>query len=421
MRNVISLIVNKNMCIGCGVCVNFCPTKVLKMQMNDSKNYEVCIKEGCIEKCDICLKICPFFNKNEDEINSNLYQNLPNFDKDIKKYIKTYEFYYKNDEKRISSASGGAGNFIFTKLFELDLIDYAVCVGGNKNELFKFQIFTKNNSKNIKQSAYYPLNLEDTLKFILENKARYAISSLPCFAKALRLAMKKSARLKNRIKFIIGLVCGQNKSANYTQKLANLAFKKDDVKLQNVNYRYKFKDKNAMEFGIKFTDINNKKAIDNRDKSAFLWWDSRAFTPIACNHCDDVFAKCADAVLMDAWLKENIQDFKGQSLVILRDKILLDIFENSNEFCKSVDPNRIVLSQIGVIKSKKLMKFGSLNPIKSKIRKIKMEIQKESLCNFECDSYVEKKAKKLKKLAKIDAKFETIKYLIKKYTKKVFA
>lgn len=418
-QNVASLISSENKCIGCGVCVNFCPAKVLQMKMNDEKIYEVMASDGCIEKCDICLKICPFFDANEDDINAEIYVNLPNFNEYFRAYLSTYEFCKKDDNERISSASGGAGNFIITKLFELDMIDYAICPIGDERELFSFQVLSKNEAFKIKGSVYYPLNLENAIKFIIQNNARFAITALPCFAKALRLAMKRSARLKNRLKFIIGLVCGQNKSANYTQKLANLAFQNENTQLKSVNFRYKFKDKNAMQFGIKFTDIHDKIAIDDRTKSAFLWWGSRAFTPFACNSCNDVFAKCADAVLMDAWLEEKIGDFRGESLVVLRDEDLENIFKNCDQNCKIIDEKKVILSQMGVIRSKNLIKFGSYNLIKSKIRKLKLNIQKESLSNFNCDEYVKIKSKQIEKLDKIDNQFETLKYRFKNYTKKI--
>ncbi|CZE47392.1 Coenzyme F420 hydrogenase/dehydrogenase, beta subunit C-terminal domain [Campylobacter geochelonis] len=426
--NVIKEVVKQNRCIGCGVCAPLCPANVLDMKLSSFANFTPILSEGCIKGCDICLKVCPFYDKEleENELTKKLYQNTANikFDEDLGYFLNGYEFYNKDEKERLKSASGGAGSYVLKKLLEQNLVDKIICVkscrgsnskGFNESDfLFEFGVFDSLDD-NSRSSAYYPLNLQEVLDYVLKNDFKYAITALPCFAKALRLAMSKSARIKNRIKFIIGLVCGQNKSANFTQKLASIAFDKKDIKLKSVNFRYKFADKNAMQFGFKFSKNDDEIAFDDRNKSAFKWWSSRAFTPFACNNCIDTFAKCADVVLMDAWLEDKIADYRGHSLVLVRSSIIDEIFKTSDEFCKSIDKSLILRSQAGVMANKKLVYYGSKNIIKKRILALKLEIQKYSNEHFDCDEFVEKRVKKIEKFAKMDAKFETAKYLFKKY------
>ena len=513
--NVISEVVTKDRCIGCGVCASSCPFSVLKMRLGGNGFYAPEEGEGCRDKCDICLKVCPFYEKDmlENELNSKSYAELESFSPDFGRFLATYKFYKKDEAQRLSSASGGAGDYIFRELFARGLIDYAICAvpadegdfiaqnpkrdfsacnnlaqpqnlqnSATKNSEQNFAIpnltqnladddsinftsaqnsfcknFTQNsvqnftnenfaqnskascensvstqnfaceNSKNARNyadensmplfkfsviknageltrarsSAYYPLTLEAVLKEMSRREGRYAISALPCFAKALRLAASKNPRLKSRISFIIGLVCGQGKGAGFTHKLADLAFK-ERKQLAAVNYRYKIAGKSAMSFGFKFRAADGSEAIDDRSSSAFAYWSSRAFTPLACNACTDVFAKCADVVLMDAWLQSEISEWRGTSLVITRAAQIDALFSQPTKqareeiFCERISAAEVQRSQQSQVECKNEIFYGAKNPLRRYILRQKLQIQRYSATHFDCDDFI---AARLKKIA----------------------
>ena len=513
--NVISEVVTKDRCIGCGVCASSCPFSVLKMRLGGNGFYAPEEGEGCRDKCDICLKVCPFYEKDmlENELNSKSYAELESFSPDFGRFLATYKFYKKDEAQRLSSASGGAGDYIFHELFARGLIDYAICVvpadegdfiaqnskrdfsacnnlaqpqnlqnsatknseqnsaipnltqnltdddsinftsaqnsfcenftqnsvqnftnenfaqnskascknsvstqdfacensknmrnsaGKNSVPLFKFSVI-KNADEltHARSSAYYPLTLEAVLKEMSRHEGRYAISALPCFAKALRLAASKNPRLKSRISFIIGLVCGQGKGAGFTHKLADLAFK-ERKQLAAVNYRYKIAGKSAMSFGFKFRATDGSEAIDDRNSSVFAYWSSRAFTPLACNACTDVFAKCADVVLMDAWLQSEMSEWRGTSLVITRAAQIDALFSQPTKqareaiFCERISAAEVQRSQQSQIECKNEIFYGAKNPLRCYILRQKLQIQRYSATHFDCDDFI---AARLKKIA----------------------
>ena len=509
--NVISEVVTKDRCIGCGVCASSCPFSVLKMRLGGNGFYAPEEGEGCRDKCDICLKVCPFYEKDtlENELNSKSYSELESFSPDFGRFLATYKFYKKDEAQRLSSASGGAGDYIFRELFARGLIDYAICAVpadegdfiaqnskrdfsacnnlaqpqnlqnsatknseqnsvminltqnladddsinftsaqnsfcGNLTQNFTNENFAQNskascknsvstqnfaceNSKNARNSmgensvplfkfsviknadeltrarssAYYPLTLEAVLKEMSRREGRYAISALPCFAKALRLAASKNPRLKSRISFIIGLVCGQGKGADFTRKLADLAFK-ESKQLAAVNYRYKIAGKSAMGFGFKFRATDGSEAIDDRSSSAFAYWSSRAFTPLACNSCTDVFAKCADVVLMDAWLQSEMSEWRGTSLVITRAAQIDALFSQPTKqareaiFCERISAAEVQRSQQSQVECKNEIFYGAKNPLRRYILRQKLQIQRYSATHFDCDDFI---AARLKKIA----------------------
>lgn len=417
--NIIELVVKENRCIGCGACVSICPVNVLSMDFNSSGLYEPKEISGCLKKCSLCLKVCPFYEKDqyEDILSKELFYGLE-YKQHIGYFINTYEFSKLNLKEKLCSASGGSGNYLLKKLLELDLVDELLTVKPNDdpNKLFKFNVFkSEDEIDESRGSVYYPVSMDEVLEYVLKNDKRYAITALPCFAKAIRLFQKNNHKAKNRIKFIVGLVCGQMKSKDFAQQIADETFKNKTL-IKSVNFRKKIPHKTAYGFAFEFEDINGDLAIDYRDKSAFKYWTSRAFTPLACNNCIDVFAKCADVTLMDAWLDEKIKDYSGHSLLIVRNKIFDEILKNVDKndvFCKKIDPDLVIKSQNGAIDEKNSFYFyDKQNILNKKIVRIKKNIQKQSLKDKKMD---EIKLKKLKKQLKLKARKDTIIYLFKKH------
>lgn len=378
--NVIELVVKKDRCIGCGACAGTCPVNVLTMKFNDSGLYQPYESSGCLKKCSICLKVCPFYEKDllENKISKELY-NTKNSYKEIGNFTNTYEFFIKDENSRIESASGGAGYYILSELFNQKKVDKIIAVEPNNNPemLFKMSVFDNiSDLKKSKKSAYYPVNMEDVLKYIIKNDFSYAITALPCFAKAIRLAQKTNPRIRKRLKFVAGLVCGQLKSKKFTQTLADLNFK-THKKLKHIDFRYKIKERPSSNFAFKFTSVDDWSSVDGRKTSPDTFWSSRAFTPLACNNCNDTFALCADVVLMDAWLPKFTKDWRGHSLIISRNQEIDDILKNvDNDFihCKIYDYKQVYTSQKMVVNAKNKYFNNKLDYI----TKARLQLQKNS-------------------------------------------
>ncbi len=383
--NIIKTTVLKNNCIGCGICDAICPVNVLKMNFNSIGIYEPFESEGCLDKCTLCMDSCPFVkeNENEKELAKKLYENENNifFHNDLGYFVNTYEVHKKDLDERLKSASGGAGHSILKNLLEQKLVDTILTVESNNDpdKLFKFSSFKEvQELEKIRSSIYYPTEMSEVLDYVMKNDGKYAITTLPCFAKAIRLAQQKNSKLRKRIKFIIGLVCGQMKSKEYTHTLSKHAINTD--RPNSVNYRVKQENESAMNFAFEFKSINNEKTgkLSNIELPSKLW-GSRAFTPNACNSCTDVFAHCADFVLMDAWLPEYMKDFRGHTLVLTRTNEISRVLESSVDIeLKKIDYKKVFLSQKPVVENKNAIALGSNNIFIHKMSKIKMQIQKLS-------------------------------------------
>jgi len=57
LKNVVSLTLNLEKCVGCGMCLNVCPHEVFSM--NNAKA-EITDKDSCME-CGACARNCAFY------------------------------------------------------------------------------------------------------------------------------------------------------------------------------------------------------------------------------------------------------------------------------------------------------------------------------------------------------------------------
>lgn len=360
MSNVIDKIVRNNLCIGCGVCAGICPQQSLIMDFNIYGEYNPLWKQQCSLDCGLCMGVCPFSDEqvNETDFGHELFGSIDGikFSEETGYYLNS--FVGHSPAFRETSASGGIATWLLTTLLENDIVDYVICVATNNDpeRLFSFQIFE--DAKLIIQSsgsAYYPVELSDIIKIILDQPGRYVITGLPCFIKAIRFAASGNKKLSDRITFTVGLVCGQTKSKHYTAYLSELA--KAGGALKKVKYRGKSTDKPASNF---YFHCINHEGIEGK----LFWktevseaWINRWFTPNACNFCDDIFAELADITLMDAWLPEYIQDSEGTNLVIVRSQYIYDILVKNHEEKKleisTIPINKVVQSQAGVVDIKR--------------------------------------------------------------------
>jgi coenzyme F420-reducing hydrogenase beta subunit len=250
----------------------------------------------------------------------------------------------------MNGASGGLVTWALCQLLANKEVDHVIAVMANPDPEKLFKYYVASSPKEVQQcskSAYYPVEINDALKYVQNNEGRYVIVALPCMAKAIRNAQSENAKLKDRIKYIFGLVCGQQKSKHYTSHIANISgcsnnpvkvsFREKDGKSPANNFLFKAVDKNGNNY--------TKKWIDGVSK---VWVDGLYKLP-SCFYCDDIFAECADVTFMDAWLPEFSNEPKGTSIILNRKAILSDHFNGLSK----ISISQVIESQKSVILSKR--------------------------------------------------------------------
>jgi len=350
--SVIPTVVEKNLCIGCGICTTLCPREVLTMQWNRCGEYNPVEVKPCTTECGLCLQVCPFADneQNEDVIGDRLYGTVEDIQhrSETGYYLATYVGH--SEKHRPTSASGGIVTWLLETLLIDGIVDHVVCVAptGDPERLSAFKICnTIEDLRTSAGSAYYPVEMSHVIKHILETPGRYAITGLPCFIKALRLAQQSNIKLRERIVITVGLTCGQLKSSQFTDYIATLAGVRGEV--TRVCYRGKSPDHMANNYHYSFTTREGEARKIFWSEGIAKVWTNRWFTLNACNHCDDVFAECADITCMDAWLPEYLHDSQGTSLVLVRSPLVKDLIEKGQGVSLDVIPiEKVVQSQAAV-------------------------------------------------------------------------
>jgi coenzyme F420 hydrogenase subunit beta len=354
---MITRVVKEDLCIGCGLCAAICPQGNLAMTWNRFGEYNASEIKPCATDCGLCQKVCPFGGLEEDEstIGEQLYGAVPGIQhrSETGYYLAAYVGH--SEKHRPTSASGGVATWLLEELLSNSIVDHVICVAptGDPERLFEFKVFsTPNEVRTGAGSAYYPIEMSAAIREVLETPGRYAIVGLPCFIKAVRLAQRSSAKLRERIVVTVGLVCGQMKSKHFTDYVAALAGVQGEVTA--VRYRGKSPDQPASNFHYVFTAADGEEQRIFWNEGISEAWTNRWFTPAACNYCDDIFAECADVACMDAWLPEYSSDSRGTSLVLVRSPTIRDIIEQGQGIdLKPISIERVVQSQAGVVAVKR--------------------------------------------------------------------
>ena len=381
MNNVIHKTVKFHLCSGCGICAAVCPKNCLEMQFNVNGENNPVLIDDCVD-CGLCVKMCPFSSDSEDanDLAKKLYADISNIKKtpETGYYLDAIVGHSGKCGHRENGASGGLATYTLETLLNKGMVDYVICPGpnGNKEKLFKFNVCsTVEQIRSCSRSVYYPVEASEVISYVLKKEGKYAIIGLPCLCKAVRQAQLEIPRLADRIKYVLGLVCGQQQSKFFAEYVCAIGGG-DPKSLANIRFRVKDSNRPASDFGMYFQCESGK----NKEGTIF-WtegmgqaWNDRYFTLNSCNFCDDIFAECADAVFMDAWLPNYSSDWRGHSIVLLRNEELVPLVKNELvSYLKvfDIDIKDVIKSQQGVLDSKR-------KDIKERIRLSALEDQESS-------------------------------------------
>jgi coenzyme F420-reducing hydrogenase beta subunit len=367
-HNVCEIVVANNLCVGCGLCVTICPHNNLRIEFNERGEY-IASKQAkkCPDPCGVCLKICPFAveEQNEDTLGNELFASISGMKHtpETGYYLDSLVGYSTIGGHRVNGASGGLATWTLEMLLKENMVDYVACVSPTHEpgRLFKYVLVSEPKQvRTCSRSCYYPVETSAIIKHILSNEGRYAIIGLPCFCKGIRLAMQLNPKLQGRVKFVLGLACGQTKSKSFAEYICALG-DGDPNCLDQFTFRVKDPSRPASDFGMKSVcRTGTKQVYENvvfwTEGIAPIWCD-RYFTLNSCNFCDDLFAEVADVCFMDAWLPEYSSDWNGHSIVLVRSKRLCSLFKGSAEegslLLKNLNISDVILSQQGVLCTKR--------------------------------------------------------------------
>lgn len=267
------------------------------------------------------LKVCPFnpqpaaLVRDEDSLAKIYLHDTLHIDKQIGHYNNLYVGY--SCEFRETSSSGGIATYLFKSLLERKDVTSIFIVVENSGQ-YQYQFFDNvNQITKLSKTRYIPVTMEDLFDKIDEINGPVAVCGVACFIKAIRLKQYYHPKLKTKITFLAGIICGGIKSKFFTEYLAQKAG--INGRYFRPEYRIKNPDSNATDYSFGAKDENgNLKSI--RMKSVGDMWGTGLFKSNACDFCDDVTTELADISLGDAWLEPYRQNGLGNSVIVTRSR-----------------------------------------------------------------------------------------------------
>jgi len=353
---VLREIVSADLCIGCGLCVYSCPADALKMHWNEY-GFLVPVLQGDCDNNGLCIKSCPFNNQpendisSEDDIASFYLKEAKNKNSRFGRYNGIYAGY--SNQFRNSSSSGGLATYIIIELFERGLIDHIISVTESKEQSIHYEysiLSCKSDVLLASKTKYYPVTLDVALKKIQEVDGKVAVVGVGCFIKAIRIAQHHDVFFKEKISFLIGIICGGIKSSFFTDYLAQKTGVLDK-KFIVPEYRIKNSKSSAIDYKFGCTKLVDNKLVQLRMQTLGDMWGTGLFKANACDFCDDVTTELADISLGDAWLEPYSKDGAGNNVIVTRSKIADDIIKagilDGSLNVEVLDLNRFIASQQG--------------------------------------------------------------------------
>jgi len=312
------------------------------------------------------LHVCPFADNqdNEDTIAAARFGDIEGIGHrpETGYYLKCFAGHVTSEESRMAATSGGIITWLAGELLSTGQVDAVACVAPAEEgpNLFEFRLVTDPaDMANCKKSRYYPVEVSQIIPKIKAMQGKVLFIALPCFLKALHLAMKADEELRGRIAGTIGLVCGHLKTKKYAAYLARHCGVGEN-RIRTIDFRRKVPGRPANKYAFSVS-LRNGGPDDRREiLMQNVWassWSNNLFMLQACECCDDVFAETADVVVGDAWLPEYLKDHRGTSVVICRSPQMLEVLAkgmaNEQLALEEIPIEKVIQSQAGALRQRR--------------------------------------------------------------------
>jgi len=244
--------------------------------------------------------------------------------------VGSFAGWTEEGDLRAAGSSGGLTTWLLGELLRLGHVDGIVHMrtGGPEGQLFTYQISrTLEDIRAGAKSRYFPGEMSDVLREIHQVPGHYAVVGIPSFIYEIRLLQRTDPLFRDRIRYLVGLICGHQKTANYADYLAWRAGIPPGG-LRSIDFRKKVPgepaDRYSTEFIAKIDGVDRTCALP-QTKIFGTDWGLGFFKSNFSDLTQDAFNETADIVLGDAWLPEYTADGRGTNVVLVRDRFLLDL------------------------------------------------------------------------------------------------
>lgn len=309
----------RDTCTGCGACMNICAHQAISLKYDDEGFLMPFVDSTKCIHCGICDKICHVIhplNSNED------------------KQTQYYMGWYKDDNVRESSSSGGAFTLLSENILSKGGIVFASRYNFDKERL-EFSDTDHFPLREFRKSKYIESNTQNVFRLVRENvrKGRDVLfCGTPCQVSAMRSFFHD--KVPDNLLLVDFFCHGVPSNYNFTLYLHQFG---ENHKITGLDFRYKnFSQGNCWHNLNMMFEIDGKKKVVPYSYSSFLqaFHDNRLLRK-CCYTCDLINRRLSDLTIADYWGiiydDKTLDDNKGISLFCLHTDKAKKVFSEIKE------------------------------------------------------------------------------------------
>ena len=330
------------LCMQCGTCEGVCPTGSVSLTWDLRVGYRLRVDEQSCTDCGRCHDACPGPGL---DFSPGAWWRERNEGAPFEDFLGPWRrlwFGWSADPRvRHVGASGGVATTLMQAALETGAVDAVVAVRMSAANPLEAEGAICRSPEEIaacRGSKYAVVAINTILRRILEEPGRYALVGLPCHIQGLRLAQRRSRRLRERVVLTLGIFCGLTQEPRATAVLARQAGL-DPAELSDVSYRGP-----GWPGGMHLVDRHG--TVRWREYPDYIDRGFLALVPPRCRVCPDALAELADVSVGDAWL-DRFTGSDGVSDIIARTPAGERLLEDAagSLVLQTASPQEMVASQ----------------------------------------------------------------------------
>ena len=345
-------IINKNLCLGCGICTH--DSSIKSMEFSSLMGINIPKLEQKKEY-DVANKICPAQGYSIYSDAEKLY-NLGNYSLELGFVDKLFAGYSNSSKLLKNASSGGLMSQILIYILENKIVDkVAITKFIYTDKGPRTKTFLTNNVEDILESQgskYCPVDISSFLDECKNFDGKIAYVGTPCQIAGLRQIQKFDAVLKKSLTLTIANFCGGFKNHNNIRKLAE----KNSLNYEKLSF-FRFRG-GGQPGSLLMQDLNGKTYEKPYPDYVGLTGYSKM---LRCHLCVDATGELADIACGDAWLNKYVSDKNTWSIILTRNQFASNIIQNMKSsnliYVEDISSEDVIKSQKSNITSKKIRQF----------------------------------------------------------------
>jgi coenzyme F420 hydrogenase subunit beta len=312
------------LCMQCGTCAAVCPAAAVRLHWDLRAGHRLSVDAGLCTDCGACVEACPGPGL---DFTTGAWWRERNAGAPARDFLGPWRglwFGWAADPRvRHAGASGGVATALLAGALESGFADAVLAVGLDPaNPLAAVGVVcrTPEEAAACRGSKYNVVAVNTLLRTVLDQPGRYILVGLPCHMQGLRLAQRRSRRLRERIVLSLGVFCGLTNEPRATEVAARQAGL-EPRELTSVSYRGP-----GWPGGMRLETSDGR--VRYRDYPDYFDRHMAALVPPRCRICPDALAELADVSIGDAWL-DRFEGSDGVSDLIVRtpagERLLADL------------------------------------------------------------------------------------------------